>query len=499
MSPPAAALRSTSTGGRWLPAILVAAGILSSGCGGSGSPVSPTVAELLKLSGEAQVAPPSSTLQPYQVKVVDAGGGAVVGAVVTWRVTCGGGSVTPDSAITDSRGIASAVATLPAISGAQTVTASSSSLAPITFSSRAGAPAAFSVLSGGNNVRERYSSDLSVANDYAYTGTWNWIQRATGVAGAIKVFHLGAGGAPTLVDSVRLNSVITVSDLEVSPDGSWLVATAEGGTGGGLYVYSLADPAAPLLTAHAPVATGLHTGSLAVINGTLYAFGAKDPGSCALMIFDLSAAGAGTITTASSTPIPDNYCIHDTYVRDGYAFVFAWDEGLYIFDVGNGSHGGTPAAPVRLSKTGSVSSPAFGGETHNGWWFWNPVTSEKRYLFIGQEGPGAVGASSSGDIHVVDVSNLAAPAEVGFFHIPGAGTHNFWLDEPNQRLYAAYYNAGVVAVDISCTLSGDLGYREIARTQPGGSGNTYTWGVQLYNGSLYAIDMLSGLWQLGLP
>jgi hypothetical protein len=29
-----------------------------------------------------------------------------------------------------------------------------------------------------------------------------------------------------------------------------------------------------------------------------------------------------------------------------------------------------------------------------------------------------------------------------------------------------------------------------------GTSNTYTWGVQLANGSLYAGDMLSGLWQL---
>ena len=98
---------------------------------------------------------------------------------------------------------------------------------------------------------------------------------------------------------------------------------------------------------------------------------------------------------------------------------------------------------------------------------------------------------------MVDVSNLAAPVEVAFYHMPGAGTHNFWMDEGRQVLYAAYYNGGVVALDVSGTLSGDLASREIARLQPGGSGNTYVWGVQLANGSLYASDMLSGLWQIG--
>jgi hypothetical protein len=78
----------------------------------------------------------------------------------------------------------------------------------------------------------------------------------------------------------------------------------------------------------------------------------------------------------------------------------------------------------------------------------------------------------------------------------GAGTHNFWMDEPHQILYAAYYNGGVIALDVSGTLSGDLSNRLLAQVVPGGQGNTFTWGVQLANGSLYASDMLSGLWQL---
>jgi hypothetical protein len=70
------------------------------------------------------------------------------------------------------------------------------------------------------------------------------------------------------------------------------------------------------------------------------------------------------------------------------------------------------------------------------------------------------------------------------------------MDEPRQILYAAYYNAGVVALDVSGTLSGNLSGRLLSQIRPGGPKNTFTWGVQLVNGSLYAIDMLSGLWQL---
>jgi hypothetical protein len=205
------------------------------------------------------------------------------------------------------------------------------------------------------------------------------------------------------------------------------------------------------------------------------------------------------ITLVKDVPIALNYGIHDTFVRDGLAFVCAWNSGLLIYDVGNGIMGGSPANPQLVSTfITSANGVPGGAQVHNAWWFWNPTNGQKRYVFIGQEGPGTIGSSSRGDIHVLDVTNLAAPVEVATYTLAGAGTHNFWVDEQAQILYAAYYNGGVVALDISDTLSGNLASREIARIQPGGVGNTYIWGVQLYNGSVYATDMLSGFWQIKL-
>ena len=112
-------------------------------------------------------------------------------------------------------------------------------------------------------------------------------------------------------------------------------------------------------------------------------------------------------------PVPPLYGIHDTYVRDGLAFVFAWNTGVIIYDVGNGIRSGSPAAPVEVSRILTAASGVKGGSAvHNGWWFHNPVSGEQRYLFVGQEGAGIIGAASSGDIHVVDVSDLANPTEV---------------------------------------------------------------------------------------
>lgn len=196
-------------------------------------------------------------------------------------------------------------------------------------------------------------------------------------------------------------------------------------------------------------------------------------------------------------PVPATYGHHDTFVRDGFAFVAAWNAGLYIYDVGNGLRGGSPNIPQLVSNIITNTNGVPGGaQVHNSWWFHNPVTSQKRYVFVGQEGPGTVGVSSSGDIHVVDVTNLAAPVEVASLNVGSAGAHNFWMDEARQVLYAAYYNGGVIAVDVSGTLTGDLSNRIIAQVRPGGANSTFVWGVQLAGGRLYASDMVSGFWVL---
>jgi hypothetical protein len=360
------------------------------------------------------------------------------------------------------------------------------------------AGAEFQVQAGGDNVPERYTSDLWVRGAYAYTGTWGGAPRGDQPGDVVKIWSLDASGAPALADSVKIPMINTVSDVQVSDDGAVLVFSAERGTNAGLYVYGLADPLHPVFQDSALVAEGIHTATVADIAGGRYVFAAKNPEDPALLIYDISSPTA--ISLVASVPIPPAYGIHDTYVRDGLAFVFAWNTGMIIYDVGNGLAGGSPGQPREVSRLpSSGNGPPAGGEVHNGWWFHNPVSGENRYLFIGQEGATVLGSQSSGDIHVIDVQDLFHPTEVAFFHLDGAGTHNFWMDEQRQVLYAAYYNAGVIALDVSGHLSGDLSQRLISQVQPGGPGDTYTWGVQLQGGSLYASDMLSGLWQLRVP
>ena len=471
--------------------------------------VQPLVATTIEpLAGNAQhgftgaVLPDSLT-----VRVTDGSGNGVPGVTVNWTIVMGDGTVSPASSGTNGSGVASAEFTLGQVAGEQQVQAEASGLtgSPVLFTATATSRnVTLTVVAGGNNVPERYSSDLWIHGSYGYTGTWNFRDEQGDV---VKVWSLDPSGAPSPAGQVIVPNTGTVSDVQVAEDGQLLVVSGEKGgdlgEDGGVYAYSLADPAHPVFLGGVDVPFGgVHTVTLASIDGQLYAFAAKNPGfsgttdenNPGLMIYSLSTPASPRLVHRE--PIPPHYGIHDTFVRDELAFVFAWDEGVIIYDVGNGIRGGSPDRPVEVSRLITAATSSSSPSVHNGWWFHNPVTGEKRYLFIGQEGPGVVGSSSSGNIHVVDVSDLAHPAEVAFFHLNGAGTHNFWVDEERQVLYAAYYNAGVIALDISGTLTGDLSGRLLSQIKPGGSGNTFTWGVQLANGSLYAIDMLSGLWQL---
>jgi hypothetical protein len=482
-------------------------------CSGDTNVEPPVPATIQVVDGNGQTGTPGAQLgSPLRVQVTDSKGNPAAGVSVTWSVLSGGGSIAPTTSSTDNSGMASAQFTLGPSAGQQQAQAEVSGLAgsPVQFTETAAAassPVVLSVVAGGNNVPDRYSSDLWVHGNYAYSGTWGGFFRKNDPGDVLNVWSLGPTGAPSLTDSVKVAGVQTVSDVQVTDDGQLLVLSGERGgdfgEDGGVYVYRLTDPAHPDFLGVAPVPHGgVHTVTLSQINGQEYAFAAKNPGFSgredenqpALLIYSLRNPQSPALVHRE--PILPHYGLHDTYVRDGIAFLFAWDEGVIIYDVGNGIRGGSPSAPVKISQLVTTTSGVNSPSVHNGWWFHNPVTGEQRYLFVGQEGLGVVGSRSSGDIHVVDVSDLAHPAEVAFFHLNGAGTHNFWVDEGRQVLYAAYYNAGVVALDISGTLSGDLSGRLLSQIKPGGSGNTYTWGVQLANGSLYAIDMLSGLWQL---
>lgn len=360
---------------------------------------------------------------------------------------------------------------------------------------------------GQGLATERYTGELNVRGSYAYTTSWS--QRSGNRGNAVKIWNV-AGPTPTLVDSIIVApytagaaAVTTTGDVQVSDDGA-LLAVATERYGGSLALYSLADPAHPTFVSQfhsADTDPGVHTAEIARVNGTLYGFLSIDPASgipAKLVVVSL-ADPANPVQVLARTM--GNPYVHDVFVRDSLLFTALWNDGVAIWDIG-GSRGGSPSNPVFISKLAT-----FDGEVHNIWWFNDPASGQKKYVFVGQEGPAQLFSSSSGDIHVVDISNIAAPVEVAYYTLSGAGTHNFSVDEAGGTLYAAYYNGGVRALDIR----GDLGTcpaaargrNDLCNLAAAGrerghaleSGN-FIWGVQWVGDRLYASDMLHGLWAL---
>ena len=58
------------------------------------------------------------------------------------------------------------------------------------------------VAGGGDNVPDRYTSDLWVHGSYAYTGTWGGAFRNGNAGNALKIWALDPAGAPSLADSI---------------------------------------------------------------------------------------------------------------------------------------------------------------------------------------------------------------------------------------------------------------------------------------------------------
>jgi hypothetical protein len=360
-------------------------------------------------------------------------------------------------------------------------------------------------------IDARYTAEVAVRDSIAYTTTWGY-RSAPG--NMIAIWNV-TGAQPVLVDSVIVSGASTLGDIAVTDDGKLLIVATER-TNGSLVVYDLADPRHPRQISRLSTPetyNGVHTAEVGRIAGHLYGVLAVDPLSGApspqskVIIVDLGdPANPKQIyvrLVSGSAPF-----VHDSFLRDGLLFVALWNDGMEIWDVGGGGQGGTPNSPVVLGSVATV-----GGHVHNIWWLHDAVSGD-RYALVGEEnGPAELGVSSAGDIHVVDVSDLTQPREVAFYHVSGAGTHNFSVDETSGLLYAAYYNAGVRVLNVrgdieTCSASEqvttgsltrcDLGAmgREVGRGLSSGTPAVYVWGVQLSGGALYASDMLNGLWKL---
>lgn len=345
---------------------------------------------------------------------------------------------------------------------------------------------------GQGTVSEKFTSDLWVwegqdGRDYAVTGTWS-------ADGTAYFWDVTDPSNVLRIDSIQVDAR-TVNDVKVSEDGNVTVISREGASNrkNGLVILDTSNPRDVKIhaTYDKNLTGGVH--NVFIDKGYVYALSAgqkyyiidiKDPKNpVAVSKFELDTPG---------------HSIHDVWVQDGIAYSSNWSDGIQLVDVGNGIAGGSPENPVQFT---SYAYPS--GDNHAAFPFKSKSTG-KFYVIGGDEVfPYAENGSylAGGYLHMIDFTDLDNPQEVARFEIPFAGSHNYWVDEETETLYATFYNGGVRVVDISGELMGDLlaQGREITFFMPGDPKGfipnmPQTWGAQLHKGHLFYSDMHSGLW-----
>ena len=352
------------------------------------------------------------------------------------------------------------------------------------------------IVTGRGLVADRPTSDLWAftgidGRDYVYTGTHLGGQRML----AWDVTNLAN---PVLTDFVEVDARV-VNDVKVNSRATVGVITREGASDrkNGIVLLDLTDPAHPVVadTYTNDLTGGVHnvffSGDIlyAIHNGTLdvHVLNVADP-------TDVEEVGRWGIDK------PGKY-LHDIWVVDGLAYVSYWNDGVYILDAGDGRWGGTPTEPVEVSSFAYKE-----GNTH----FAFPYTNADghRYLFVGDEifgcedcisRNGYPGDGSRGFVHVLDLEDPENLREVARYEVPEAGAHNLWVED--DKMYVAYYQAGLRVVDVSGELRGDLYKqgREMAWFPTGTpDGNVVNspmaWGPQPFKGHVFVSDLNSGLW-----
>ena len=339
-------------------------------------------------------------------------------------------------------------------------------------------------LVGHGGVATAHTADLWVWGDVAYLGTF--------MDDKLRVFDISDPANPVLTDSIQVDAR-RINDVMANPEEGFAIMTREGASNrvNGIVVLDISDPLHPTIASEytETVPGGVHT---TWIVGELVYLTHNATGD--MRIIDVSDRANPREVGRWGIDNP-NRVLHDIFVKDGITYLSYWDDGLVILDVGGAGKGGTPTEPVFVSR---IYYPE--GNTHTAWRW-------KDYVFVGDEifpddwdmdRP----IAARGYIHVIDVSDIEHPVEVAKYEVPEAGAHNIWIDDEEETLYLAYYQAGLRALDVSGELRGDLYAqgREIDRydtSAPEGvalPNVPFAATVMLKDGEIYTVDLNSGLW-----
>ena len=346
---------------------------------------------------------------------------------------------------------------------------------------------AHGVTPAGQSTTDLWVFEGQDGRDYAYTGTYS--------GNLMYAWDVTDPSQPVITDSLAFDGR-RVNDIKINGDASVAVVTSENAANrrNGITLLDIGDPAHPTRIVHFTdgLTGGVH--NVWIEENLVYAvhYGTAD-----MHIVDISDP-ANPHRVGRWGLDKQNKWLHDVNVEDGLAYLSYWDDGVVILDVGNGSAGGTPTDPQFVSQHKYQYQLGNDGETYGNT---HHAVRYGDYIFAGDEIFGCAECLNGprGYIHVIDVSDVRRPVEVGYYRVPEAGAHNMWAED--DKLYIGYYQAGLRVLDISGELRGDL-YRQgreigwyMTEDSEGTTPNTTdTWGAQPYKGNVFASDPNSGLW-----
>ncbi|HUK89548.1 MAG TPA: Ig-like domain-containing protein [Blastocatellia bacterium] len=379
------------------------------------------------------------------------------------------------------------------------------------------------LVSPRNVERELEVVGRAPTKDFQIAEQWIWGNYAylSTISDKVLVYDLTNPAHPKLTDTLKVDARL-VNDVSVTADGKIGVITREGASSrkNGIVFLDTSDPAHPKVLSEytATVTGGVHS---AFINshyvyltddatGSLRVIDFKDPKNAKEVArWQVENEVAKPFVGFDGEEMGGRY-LHDVQVKDGFAYLAYWRDGLVILDVGAGVKGGSPENPKLVSQFHFNHSELYG----EGWLAGtHAVFRYKNYVFVGDEVFqsffdifGKKRIPARGVVHVIDVSDISNPKKVAEYAVPEGGSHNIWVED--DVLVMGYYGGGGRVLDVSGELRGDL-YRqgrEIARLWSGDPEGfrpniPFCWGAQPHNGMIFFNDINSGLWvtKLGSP
>lgn len=285
------------------------------------------------------------------------------------------------------------------------------------------------------------------------------------------IFDVSAPDDPELIATIYGEGRST--DVEIRGNVLW-VATEYDPDDHGAYSYDITDPAAPVPLGSLS-GTGLEECHTIWLDGDiLYCASSSDTGDGDIHLVDV---------TDPANPVPRGNVgistpIHDMYVKDGFAVgSFLWG-GFAFLDVSD------PDAPSVIH-----TEPYDDAFTHNAW-----PTGDGSHLLTTDE-------TTNGHIRIWDVTNRAAPVQVGEYYAdPGSTTHAIVhnVQVQGDLAYIAWYEAGVHVIDISNPASPLLVGWFDTWSEPTVGTFAGAWSAAPKGNRVYVSDFSSGLYIMEL-